>query len=163
MERTLGTVGQYFWEKSLDHSRRLAENADPWATPRFNLLILGPHPGIFILIKLNWFLYRVQFKIQSSRELTAEATGLWNQTQSLTACVTVDKLLHLPHPWSLVYNWDTHNNIICFGEVLEDNSKQSTESLPHTAQPTEILKNAKNYYYGMQKDFKLINLGWVMP
>jgi hypothetical protein len=51
MERTLGTAEQYFSEKSLDHSRRLAENADPWATPRFNLLTLGLHPGIFILIK----------------------------------------------------------------------------------------------------------------
>ena len=47
--------------------------------------------------------------------------------------------------------------------MLEVNRKQSTESLPHTAQPTEICKNAKNYYYGMQKDFELINLGWVMP
>lgn len=67
---------QYFWEKSLDHSRQLAENADPWATPRFNLLILGLHPGVFILIKLlNWFLYRVQFKIQSSRELLWRPRG----------------------------------------------------------------------------------------
>ena len=47
--------------------------------------------------------------------------------------------------------------------MLEVNRKQSTESLLHTAQPTEIFKNAKNYYYGMQKDFELIYLGWAMP
>lgn len=144
MEGTLGTEEQYFSEKSLDHSRRLAENADPWATPRFNLLILGPHPGILILIKLlNWFLYRLQFKIQSSRELTTEAMGLWNKTQSLTACVTVDKLVHPPHPWSPVYNRDTTTTLSplekCW-RITANNLQKACHTLSYPLKYSKMLK-----------------------
>lgn len=144
MEGTLGTAEQYFSEKSLDHSRRLAENADPWVTPRFNLLILGPHPGILILIKLlNWFLYRVQSKIQSSRELTAEAMGLWNQTQSLTACVTVDKLVHPPHPWSPVYNRDTTTTLSSLEKcwrITANNLQKACHTLSNPLKYSKMLK-----------------------